>query len=823
MMDPIREFIPTLFQGKTASDKLRIWLIGCGTGEAAYALASLVLAHAAELTEPPALRLFATDPQSDPLVRAREGRYPETLAAMISPAQLAAFFTQEAHGYRVRTQLRDRVVFAQHNLFKDPPFSQLDLIACPQLHIGLEPERQARFFALLHYGLLPNGYLWLGAPANLSEQAYFQPVAQQTGLYQKQPVLWQNERFLPHVSVAFTQPTILSLPHPIDGAQTYEALYQHKLEQHTPPGLLVNTDYAIVYCSDNMTPYLDQNGDPLINELLERIHPVLRKALTLALYRVFNEQAASLSPWIAVPHGATTQDVRLWVEPAGATDRQPFALVLCLTRNNPLTLAAQKMAVVDPVLDVAEVMREDYKQTKAEALAAHQALLALNNVLLQTKAQWQASEAELKVANEELLVLNEENQANIAKLRQANQLLAEALAELQQVQQRLVQQERLSALGTMASGIAHDLNNLLAPIVGFSELLLLQAKNHLPPEKANHYLQVIHQTAQNAATVIKRLRDFYRARDEAEMCLPVDLRKVIEQATFLTRPQWKDLAQAQGVAIQLITQLQPVPLINGNSAELEELLTNLILNATDALATGGVITIRLFTRQADPSQRPAGQVVLEVSDTGVGMDQETQTHCFEPFFSTKGKHGSGLGLAIAYGIVQRHQGQIEVESTLGHGTTFRTYLPISMQTLATRHAIQRGAERPLHILVVEDEPLVSATLVDYLEYIGHSVETAANGVEGLALVHTKPFDLVITDRAMPQLNGVQLAAAIKADRNLPVILLTGFGEFMKADHEMPAGVDYIMSKPFTLDALQKALAHVINKKTRGQEDGRTGG
>lgn len=816
MLDEMQGFIPTLFQAKKANDRVRIWLIGCGTGEETYALASLVLAYAMRLNDPPALRLFATDQNGDMLARAREGSYPATLAEMISPAQLTAFFTQEAHGYRVRTQLRDQVVFAQHNLFKDPPFSQLDLIVCPQLHIGLEPERQARFFALLHYGLLPHGHLWLGAPANLPEQDYFKPVAQQPGLYQKQPGLRQNERFLSHLDATFTLPSTLPPPRPVEGPQTYEALYQQKLEQHAPPGMLVNADYAMVYCSDNIMPYLDQTGDPLTNEILERIHPVLREALTPALYKVFNEQATSLSPWIAVPQGATTQDVRLWVEPAGATASQPFALVLCLTRNNPLALAVQKTVAITPPLDAAEATREEYRQSKAEVLAAHQALLALNNVLLQTKAQWQASEAELKVANEELLAINEENQANIAKLRQSNQLLNETLAELRRVQQQLIQQERLSALGTMASGIAHDLNNLLAPIVGFSELLLLQIQTHPELEKANHYLQMIQEAAQSAAAVIKRLRDFYRQGDEAEMRLPVNLHQVIEQAVRLTQPHWQAVAQTKGIAIRLITELQPVPMIAGNNTELQELLTNLILNATDALTSDGTITIRLFTCPSHSPQQPEEQVVLEVSDTGGGMDPATQARCFEPFFSTKGSHGTGLGLAVAYGIVQRHQGRIEVESQLGEGTTFRTYLPIPPRLeIASLIPPQSTPDRPLRILVVEDEPLVREVIVDYLEFSGHRVKTAANGVEGLVQVKTKAFDVVITDRAMPEMNGDQLAAAIKAFTTIPVILLTGFGELMKANHEMPTGVDYVMSKPFTFDTLHQALVYVREKTAKG--------
>ncbi|MCX6044124.1 MAG: PAS domain S-box protein [Chloroflexi bacterium] len=402
------------------------------------------------------------------------------------------------------------------------------------------------------------------------------------------------------------------------------------------------------------------------------------------------------------------------------------------------------------------------------------------------------------------------------ELKESNLRLAEALTELRQTQQQLIQQERLRAVGTMASGIAHDFNNMLAPILGFTELLLLGSKSGHSSEKELRYLQAIHMAAQNAATVISRLREFYRYRDGTEPQLPVDLHLVIEQAILLTQPHWKDQALARGTPVRIETVLQPVPIIKGSKAELQEMLTNLILNAADAVGANGKITIRVFMGPEKPGRAPASaaatDVVLEISDTGMGMDEETRRRCFEPFFSTKGLHGTGLGLAVVYGIVQRHQGRIEIDSVLGQGTTFRIYLPIPLETLEfTPQPISQTA-RPLHVLVVDDDPIVRDVVVEYLAYEAHSTETAANGAEGLEKFHTGHFDLVITDRAMPKLNGDGLAAAIKAvASDTPIILLTGFGEFMNADGELPRGVDYIMSKPLTLEDLQQTIGLAMGK------------
>jgi len=406
---------------------------------------------------------------------------------------------------------------------------------------------------------------------------------------------------------------------------------------------------------------------------------------------------------------------------------------------------------------------------------------------------------------------------NEVDLQETNQRLADALAELQRAQQHLVQQERLRALGTMASGIAHDFNNLLAPILGYTELLLLRPESWGNQAKVTHYLDAILAAAQSASQVVGRLREFYRYREEREPAMPVDLPKVVEQAILLTQPHWKDQALARGLLVHVESQLQTVPLITGNSAELQEMLTNLIINAMDALITEGRITLRLFMDRDSPERSAAEpttpHVVLEVSDTGLGMDAETRRRCFEPFFSTKGKRGTGLGLAVVYGIVQRHGGQIVVESQVGAGTTFRIRLPVPhhLPEFHPQTKIEPGPS--LHILVVDDEPTIRDVVVEYLQHAGHSTATANHGTEGLLKFQAEHFDLVITDRAMPQLNGDGLAAAIKElSAHTPVILLTGFGEFMNAAGELPHGVDAVMSKPLTFESLQQTIAKVMETR-----------
>ena len=415
--------------------------------------------------------------------------------------------------------------------------------------------------------------------------------------------------------------------------------------------------------------------------------------------------------------------------------------------------------------------------------------------------------SELSKTNSELeREISERTRAEEALL-QTNQRLAETLDELRKTQQQIIQQERLHALGRMASGIAHDFNNSLAPILGFSELLLIRPGILDEREKAKSYLQMIHTAARDSAKVVSRLRDFYRYREQEEISLPVVLSDLVQQVILLTQPKWKDQALAKGINISIQTDFNNVPTISGNESELREMLTNVMLNAVDAILEQGNGTVTFRTFQKGP------MVALQIVDTGAGMPEEVRLRCMEPFFSTKNDRGTGLGLGIVYGIVRRHAGKIDIESEVGTGTSITILLPVHRDVVAPDpFPVPLPERRHLSILVVEDEPLVREVISVYLNTDKHQVETAVNGLEGLEKFRAGTFDLVLTDRAMPQMNGDQLAAAIKKiSPTKPVILLTGFGDLMLGAGEQPEGVDMVLSKPFTMNQLRDAVAKFSKK------------
>jgi signal transduction histidine kinase len=386
---------------------------------------------------------------------------------------------------------------------------------------------------------------------------------------------------------------------------------------------------------------------------------------------------------------------------------------------------------------------------------------------------------------------------------ESNTQLATALARLKTTQDEIIQRERMHALGRMANGIAHDFNNALAPILGFSELMLMKPETLQDSLRARGYIEMIHTAAKDSAVIVSRLREFYRHRDEGEVFMPVVVNDLVLQVISLTQPRWKDQALAAGVTIDVRTEMRNVPTVPGDESELREALANLVFNAIDAIPKRGTIVLR--------TEVQGRWLVITVSDDGVGMTEEVRARCLEPFFSTKKSEGTGLGLGSVYGIVRRHEGEIDIQSEPGRGTSVSISLPLERKGKAPEAPKPaRPVRAALRILVVEDEPLVREVLGVYLQEDAHDVVLAVNGRVGLEKFKSDgPFDLVMTDRAMPEMNGDQLAAEIKKlNPQQPIVLLTGFGDLMTGAGEQPPGVDLVVSKPFTLATLRSAMSKV---------------
>jgi CheY-like chemotaxis protein/anti-sigma regulatory factor (Ser/Thr protein kinase) len=247
-----------------------------------------------------------------------------------------------------------------------------------------------------------------------------------------------------------------------------------------------------------------------------------------------------------------------------------------------------------------------------------------------------------------------------------------------------------------------------------------------------------------------------------------------------------------------------IPSVNGEPGPLREVLVNLVLNAIDALPEGGRITIRTW--------HDDGWVNCSVSDTGVGMSPEVQRRALEPFFTTKGVRSTGLGLSVNYGILQRLGGELAVDSEEGRGTTVSFKLPVADRRAAAPTPQVATASRALRILVIDDEPEVRTMLAELLADQGHAVIEAASGVEGLQYVDSqRPIDVVLSDLGMPGMTGWEVARAVKGRRaDLPVVLVTGWGENPERSPADRSIADLVLEKPVTSVSLRAALARVVS-------------
>jgi signal transduction histidine kinase/CheY-like chemotaxis protein len=408
-------------------------------------------------------------------------------------------------------------------------------------------------------------------------------------------------------------------------------------------------------------------------------------------------------------------------------------------------------------------------------------------------------------------------EASTAQAEQAQRHVEELshyIAEQERIREQFSQMEKLSALGELASGVAHDFNNTLAGILGRAQLILRTND----PEKITRGLNIIIKTAEDGAKTVKRIQDFARQRRDHDF-EPVSIDQILLDVSEITRPRWKDRAEASNVQISLDLQIRSKARVMGDESELREVLVNMVFNAVDAMPDGGELT--LAAEDIDDS------VVISVGDTGTGMPAEVKSRIFDPFFTTKGKAGMGLGLAVSFGIIRRHEGSVEVDSEVGSGTQFKITLPkakltetqatqISQPTPAidaSSKASRSFDENQPKMLVVDDEESVRELLRDLLEHEGCRVYMAPGSREALSLFEVHQFDGVFTDVGMPGMSGWELAHAIRQrNEKIPIAVITGWGEAVGSNEQKEAQVDWVITKPFRAERITELVADISKRR-----------
>ena len=385
--------------------------------------------------------------------------------------------------------------------------------------------------------------------------------------------------------------------------------------------------------------------------------------------------------------------------------------------------------------------------------------------------------------------------------------LKTAYRQLQDAQDRMVQTEKLRALGEMSSGVVHDFNNILAAILGRVQLMIKKmdtAEDHPFKKPFSMNLKVIEKAAMDGSHILSRISEFTKKKPTGKF-INLHLDQIIADVIELTRPRWCDQARASGKKIAVEFHRSGSLQTTGSPSELREVFTNLIINAVDAIPYAGKISI-------DASIENENLIRIVVEDNGQGMSDETKKKIFEPFFTTKGDRGTGLGLSVTYGIINRHGGKIDVESSPGRGTKFTITVPRRSDSSEAPLMLQNQNQDALQnsVLIVDDEEGLTEVLTEILESAGYRVEAVASGAAALEVLARKKYDVLVTDLGMDGISGWELADVVYEEyRDTKVVVATGWGAQVEPGNLSVHHVNGLINKPFKINEILQIVRNVL--------------
>ncbi len=374
--------------------------------------------------------------------------------------------------------------------------------------------------------------------------------------------------------------------------------------------------------------------------------------------------------------------------------------------------------------------------------------------------------------------------------------------EEKEIQEKFVESEKLRALGLMTTGIAHDFNNMLAIITGNIDLIEIEEDK----DKILKKVQIIKKTARDSAKTIRRLQKYARTKSDELELQAVKLNDLVREAIELSTPMWKDVVHAKGISVEIVDTLtEDDPIILGDDTDLREAIINMIFNSVDAMPKGGRIHTATYTNNES--------VYLDVSDNGTGMTEETKYRMFDPFFTMKGLDHSGLGMSMLYGTIKRHNGAINVKTTLGKGTTFTISFPKGKEKIDKKNNIQGSVVgiNKTNILIIDDEPEIGALLSEILSKQGHQVFMFDSGKDGIEAFKEGGYEILVTDLGLPDISGwevINIARQIEPDVVTGVI--TGWD--VSEEEAKQKGVDFLVNKPFEANQIAQVVANAVKHK-----------
>ena len=399
------------------------------------------------------------------------------------------------------------------------------------------------------------------------------------------------------------------------------------------------------------------------------------------------------------------------------------------------------------------------------------------------------------------------NEREIKFLKVVARIAANALdnaflyENLESTRLQLVQSERLRALGELATGVAHNFNNLLSGILGHTQMLLSKDIDASIRER----LQIVEKLVLDGGEIVRRIQEFTRLRTTKDFSA-VNLKDIINDVVRMTELKWSGGHNTSKIVLRVDANQMEIPIVDGNATELREVFINILFNAVDAMPNGGELRIRTETNGKN--------VFVYFIDTGEGMSEETRKRVFDPFFTTKGSKGTGLGMSVAYGIINRHNGQISIDSELGIGTTVTVQLPVSekvIKEIECNYGLRR--EERARILLIEDHKITLDVLAENLVNLGYYVQKVESGMAGIKIFKGGNYDIVITDVGLCDISGWTVSKKIKEiSSHVPVVFITGWGNQLSSSQLKECGVDYVLTKPFRIEEISAIIKKAIDSK-----------
>ncbi|WP_317920147.1 CheR family methyltransferase [Cupriavidus sp. TA19] len=790
------EVLTPLFQNRAGHDPVRVWAPGCATGEEAYSLAMLLQEASSQTPQPLPFQVFATDIDERAVAIARNGMYPESIVADVEPARVRRFFNKDGAHFRVRKELRERVLFALHNVLSDPPFARLDLICCRNLLIYLDRDAQADILRTFHFALRPGGYLFLGSSeAAESASNLFSVVDKKSRLYRAN-VAARADAPLPLPAGAANGRTPVAVLQPSGKRKfSFGDLHQRLLEQHAPPSVLVSRDSEIVHLSDRTGRFLQYAGGEPSHNIIAAVRQELRLELRTAIYQALQTNHSVEARRVQLERDGRSFFVNMTARPVhDAESNGDFVLIL-------FDEVEDSMSTV-PVGKTGDGRDPTIARLESELRRVKERLQA-------TIEQAETSNEELKASNEELQAINEELRSATAELEAGKEAALTRLASLTarpgatDPDEARAGQRAERGRDDFLAVVSHELKHPLNLISASAELI-----SRSPDARGNAVIQraaaTIRRTVIGQAHIIDDLLDMSRLRTGKLSIAraPVDWAEVVDRVCNAIE---EDAARK---GIKLERSLPPQRLvIDADLTRVEQIVWNLVSNALKYTGDGGIITVTL--------DRADGDAVLAVRDTGVGIEPQSLPHIFDMFRQgtspTARQGGLGIGLSLVRELVSMQGGTVRAASAgLGHGAVFTVTFPLR-EDIAANAVPAPAPSLPLGgtgILLVDDDPGTVETFKLLLEMEGASVTVATSGQEALDWLAHHPADLLLSDIGMPGMSGLDVIRAIRLQPHLnalTAIALSGYGRPDDVRQSMQAGFDAHLTKPVSLQALLDAI------------------